>query len=150
METPDVVKLLGVQWDRNKDTLSTKTIQLEVKAKTKREILATIASQFDLFNINGPILNRSRLFLHDLQCKSHLGWDDILSPELIREWRNIARQANATPEIYIPRFVGERGSSYRLVAFCDSSKLIFGVVVFIQDLVTEEVRFLLAKNRIVN
>ena len=150
VETPDIVKLLGVQWNRSNDTLSTKAIELDVKAKTKREILATIASQFDLFNINGPILNRSRLFLHDLQCRKELGWDDCLSPELLRHWQNIARQANATPEIWIQRFVGNRGGTYRLIAFCDSSKLIYGVVIFIQDMETGEVHFLLAKNRIVN
>ena len=103
-----------------------------------------------MFNINGPILNRSRLFLHDLQCRKELGWDDCLSPELLRHWQNIARQANATPEIWIQRFVGNRGGTHRLIAFCDSSKLIYGVVIFIQDMETGEVNFLLAKNRIVN
>ena len=127
VETPDTVKFLGVQWNRSNDTLTTKAIELDVKAKTKRDILATIASQFDLFNINGPILNRSCLFLHDLQCRKELGWDDCLSPELLRHWQNIynARQANATPEIWIQRFVGNRVGTYRLIAFCDSSKLIY-------------------------
>ena len=84
VETPDTVKLLGVQWNRSNDTLSTKPIKHDVKAKTKREILATIASQFDLFNINRSISNRNRLFLHDLQCRKDLEWDDCLSPESLR------------------------------------------------------------------
>ena len=64
IETPRKVKLLGLQWDTLEDTLSTEKIELDVKAKTKRQVMSTIASHFDLFNINGPLLNRSRLFSH--------------------------------------------------------------------------------------
>ena len=149
-ETPVKMKLLGMQWDRVEDTLSTRPISLDVSAATKRMILKTVASQFDLYYYNGPILNRSRLFLHRLQCKKDLDWDEQLSPELLREWRAIARQGNSTPEINVERFVGGRDGSYKLIAFSDSSKAMYGVVVYIQDLETKKVSFLLAKNRIVN
>ncbi|XP_064087272.1 uncharacterized protein LOC135201905 [Macrobrachium nipponense] len=45
-ETPTKSKLLGLEWDRMSDTLSTKPIQLDINSSTKREILSTIASQF--------------------------------------------------------------------------------------------------------
>lgn len=149
-QTPVKVKLLGMQWDRVEDTLSTRPISLDVNASTKRRILKTIASQFDLYNYNGPILNRSRLFLHRLQCKKDLDWDEQLSPELLREWRAIARQGNSTPKIGVQRFVGGRDGNYKLIAFSDSSKTMYGIVIYIQDLETKKVSFLLAKNRIVN
>ena len=139
-----------MQWDRVEDTLSTRPISLDASAATKRMILKTVASQFDLYNYNGPILNRNRLFLHRLQCKKDLDWDEQLSPELLRKWRAIARQGNSTPEINVKRFVGGRDGSYKLIAFSDSSKAMYGVVVYIQDLETKKVSFLLAKNRIVN
>ena len=147
---PEKVNLLGLNWDRKNDLISTRKIELNLNAKTKRAILTTIASQYDLYNFNGPIMIRSRLFLHDLQCKKDLGWDDELNSELIREWRNIVKQANATPEIQIKRAVGRRDDSYRLIAFSDSSKRIFGSVVYLQNLRTNEVNFIMAKNRIVN
>ena len=148
--TPSSVSLFGLQWNRFTDTLSTKPIQLSIDANTKREILSSIASQFDPFGFNGPILNRSRLFLHRLQCSKELGWDNQLPPELTKEWRNIAKQANATPENPINRFMGQRNCSFKLVACCDSSKLIFGIVVYLVDLDNNLCSFMLAKNRIIN
>ena len=56
-ETPVKVKLLGMQWDRVEDTLSTRHISLDVNAATKRMTLKTVASQFDLYNYYGPKLN---------------------------------------------------------------------------------------------
>ena len=148
--TPAKAKLLGLQWDKVLDTVSTKKIELDVKATTKREILSTIASHFDLFSFNGPILNRGRIFLHELQCNKNLGWDEKLSDDLLKEWRNIVRQANATPEISIERFVGKRSSSFKLIAFADSSKVMFGIVVYILEVESGRLSFVLAKNRIVN
>ncbi|XP_066961605.1 uncharacterized protein [Macrobrachium rosenbergii] len=149
-KTPSQVKLLGLCWDRVSDTLSTKKMELDGSASTKRQILRSIASQYDVYNFNGPLLNRSRLFLHDLQYNKMLGWDDKLSPELVREWQNITKQINAAPVIEVKRFDGKRNSSYRLIAFTDSSKQIYGTVVYIQDIETNLVSFLPAPNRIVN
>ena len=72
-ETPEVVKLLGLDWDRSQDNLMVRKLELNEEAKTKRTILSTIASNFDLFNFAGPLLNRSRLFMHKLQCNTTLG-----------------------------------------------------------------------------
>ena len=50
----------------------TKPITLNPEADTKRTILKSIASQFDIYNYNMPVLNRSRLFMHSLQCDKTL------------------------------------------------------------------------------
>ncbi|XP_066947446.1 uncharacterized protein [Macrobrachium rosenbergii] len=149
-ETPIKVKLLGMRWDRSKDTLSTNPINLDPQANTKRLILRSIASQYDVHNYNAPLLNRSRLFLHRLQCQKELTWDQTLSPDVLREWRLIAKQANASLVVEIKRFVGKRQSSYKLIGFSDSSKSMYGAVIYIKDLETKEISFLSGKNRIVN
>ena len=148
--TDNVVKLLGIMWHRDTDEISTRPINLDVKANSKRTVLSSIAAQFDMYNFNGPLLNRARSFLHDLQCRSDIGWDDILEKEKLNDWKNIVSQANSSPVIKIPRFVGERNHSYRLICFADSSKSIFGIVVYIHNLDTNEINFVLSKNRIVN
>lgn len=148
--TPIENKLFGLIWDRKNDTFSTQKLYLNETASTKRETLKTIASNFDLFNYNGPILNRARLFMHDLQCMKDLGWDIKLSEDRLKEWRNISKQVNSTPQIPLKRFIGERCQSYKLIAFTDSSKTIYGTVIYIQNLESQEISFLLAKNKMVN
>ena len=56
---------------------------------------------------------------------------------------------NNTPEIPVNRFVGQRDDPYKLIAFCDASKDIYGVVLYIQNLRTNDVNFLLSKNRMI-
>ena len=149
-KTPSHVKLLGLQWDRVSDTISAPAIELCSDCKTKREILKSIASQYDVFNFHGPMLNRARLFLHSLQCDSSLGWDDKIDASRLSEWKNIVKQANAAESVQIPRFVGNRQDEYDLICFTDSSKSIYAAVIYIKNLKTGVVNFVTSKNRIVN
>ena len=84
-------KLLGLQWNVQKDVLYSNPISLNYTATTKREILSSIAGQFDPFGYNTPILMRARLFLHSLQSDVGIDWDQILPPITLNEWRNIAQ-----------------------------------------------------------
>ena len=144
-KTPDTVKLFGLQWNRISDSLSTRSLTLDCKANTKSLILKTIAAHFDIFGFTGPLLNIARLFLHNLQCDKSLTWDFVLSDKLQREWRNICKQINSSTNIEIKRFVGRRDGTYRLIAFTDSSKDIYGTTVYIQEVNTLQVSFLMAK-----
>lgn len=148
--TPTEVKLFGIKWNREADSISTRPLQLDQGAQTKRQVMSSIASNYDLFQFNGPILNKARLFAHRLQCTKTLNWDDKLSEDNLREWRNISRQVNSSPIIKIERFVGRRDSEYRLIAFTDASEMIYGIVIFIQEVQTNKVSFLMARNRMVN
>ena len=148
--TSTKVKLFGLVWDRDLDTLATQKLYLNKSATTKREILQSIAANFDVFNFAGPLLNRARLFMHELQCSKSLDWDSRLSADKLKEWRNISKQINDAPELTINRYVGDRKDKYKLVAFTDSSKSIYGCVLYIYNLKTHLISFLLSKNRIVN
>ena len=125
---PDQVKLLGLFWNRSQDTFSTSPININKKANTKRLILKSIAEQYDIHNFNVPLLNRARLFIHELQCDKHLSWDTPLNDKLLNEWKNIVNQANSSSPIEIPRKMGKRTDQYRLIACTDSSTEIYGVV----------------------
>ena len=149
-ELPVVQKLLGVQWNTQTDKLSAEKLGLNQNAKTKREILSSIASNYDLIGMNGPLLNRARLYLHDLQCRKELGWDQTLDESKLKEWINISRQLNDSPSISIDRCIGRRDGEFDLVAFTDSSKEMYGTVLYMMDKSNNESKFLYAKNRIVN
>ena len=136
-----VKKLLGINWDQVNDTIFTDKLSLDLNANTKRKILSSFASNFDIFSFNGPLLNRARLFLHSLQCDQNLDWDQSLSDELLNEWRKVAKQVNQSPPIVIPRNVGGRKDTYRLIAFSDSSKLLYGCVIYILNLNSNNLSF---------
>ena len=115
--------MFGLLWNTESDTLSAKKRELDAKANTKRKVLKCVAANFDPYNFNGPVFNRARLFLHKLQSQPAMGWDQAMSVEDCREWTNVCRQVNSVRSMSIPRFVGNRSGTYRLIAFTDSSKL---------------------------
>ena len=149
-ETGTSVKYFGMEWNRFHDTLSPGAIKLNPEAKTKRSILSTLNSVFDIFNVYGPILNRAKLFFQKLQLNKTLNWDSDLSSSEHREWVKITRQVNSCPTIELPRKIGSSSSSYDLVAFSDASASIYGVVVYLVDTVNLKSSFLCAKNKLVN
>ena len=146
----DQIKLLGLFWNRSRDTFSTSPIDLNKKANTKRSILKSIAEQYDIHNFNAPLLNRARLFMHELQCDKHLTWDNPLDRKLQNEWKNIVNQANSSSLIEIPRMMGKRTDKFRLIACTDASTKIYGVVVYAHNLNSNELTFVLSKNRIIS
>ena len=149
-ETNITNKLMGVQWNRENDTLFTKNINLDLNARSKRQVLSAVASQYDLFGYNLPIMNRCKLFLHNLQCRQDLSWDDALPDSDVKAWHNICKQVNSVKPFEIPRVCGRRTDKYNLIAFSDSSKDIFGIVIYCYNIITEDLSFLFAKNKIVS
>ncbi|XP_068225202.1 uncharacterized protein [Palaemon carinicauda] len=148
--TPSTSKLFGLTWDRISDEIFTNPICLDSNAKTKRSILQTIASQFDIFGFNMPLFNRCRLFMHKLQCQKTLSWDTVLATDLQREWSNICKQLNRAPPIRVQRSVGPRDGKYNILVFSDASRDIYGCVIYLQHIDTGHLSFIHAKNRVVN
>ena len=143
-------KLLGMTWDSVQDTISPPKFNLDPTAKTKRTILSSIAANFDLINIGGPMLNRARLFMQTLQNERDLGWDICLSTSWLSTWKNICNQLNNAPEVSIPRYVGNRDSEFELLAYVDASKQIYGAVLYLREISTGKTSFLFSKNRLLN
>ena len=149
VSTTEEVNLLGTIWNRDSDTLTARDFKLDFEATTKRGILKSLNSIYDILNVGLPLLNRAKLFLQTLQQNKSLSWDDTLAQNQLNEWQRIAKQVNSTPPLEVPRFVGERSSVYVLRAFCDASQSIVGTVIYIHDLRTDKPNFLCAKNKII-
>ncbi|XP_068206256.1 uncharacterized protein [Palaemon carinicauda] len=60
------------------------------------------------------------------------------------------KEVNSTPKVVIPRFLGRRDGTYKLVAFSDASKDISGTVVYIVNVFNGNTCFLTARSRVVN
>ena len=60
-ESANPVKLMGMLWGIKNDTLSTNELSLNESASTKRKVLSSLASNFDIFNIVLLMLNEARV-----------------------------------------------------------------------------------------
>ena len=149
-ETTNTVKYFGMNWNRVKDSLAPIEIKLDALCSTKRKVLASLNSIFDIYNLYAPILLRAKLFLQRLLTNPDIAWDTQLSHELQKEWQSICKQVNSAPAVEIPRSIGARDSNYSLVAMTDASKDAYGTVIYIKDLNTGQVSYLTAKNRLIN
>ena len=123
--------LLGLSWCTASDKISLKKTLLDIKANTKRSIQASIASIFDPLGLQLPLLNRAKILLHVLQNNPNLSWDDPISPEDKKEWIKICNQYNQQSNVALPRCVGNYKDKYNLVGYCDSSGLIYGLVLYL-------------------
>lgn len=150
VKTEEETKLFGVKWNRISDKLATKPIKLNEKAINKRQILRSIAENFDPEGYNLPVLNRARLFMHNLQLKSELGWDSAIEKSLQHEWRKICNQANGGKSLELPRYIGSMEHTYDLIAFTDSSKHLYGTIIYLYNRDENTVSFIRAKNRVIN
>ena len=145
----EAVKFFGMMWHTGEDRLSPNKIELDSKACSKRKILSSLHTVYDLFNIYSPMMNRAKLFFHTLQLQKNLTWDSKLPDETLKEWKNICRQINRTPPISIERFIGCREGLYDLIGFSDASTQIYGAVIYIKEVATNKVSFLSARNKII-
>ena len=148
--TEDSVKFFGMSWNKKDDKIGPNPIKLDANANTKRKILSSLNSVYDLLNVYGPILNRSKIFFQKLQVNKIVGWDTPLDESMLHEWKLVCRQANGTPAIRIDRFIGDRESHYDLVAFSDASVAIYGIVIYSIAKPSGRVSFISAKNKVVN
>ena len=143
-------KLFGINWDSHLDWLMLDKLCLNKEANCKRQVLQSIALNYDPIGMALPLLNRAKLFLHRLKNIKSLNWDTKLSPDDQKIWYNICDQINRVPQIAIDRFVGGREEEYELLAFTDSSQQIYGVVLFLLNKASRRVSFLQARNRLVS
>ena len=148
-EMEDECKLFGMLWDKSADSLKVKDFSLDIEANTKRLVLSSLHSVFDVFGIYLPVLDRARLFMHKLQLNKYLNWDTKLPDNLYKEWKLIVKQIANCPKMEIKRSFGKREDSYELVCFTDASKDFYGCVLYMRNLRSRELNFLLAKNKII-
>ena len=148
-ETPECVKLLGIIWNRRTDIIGTKPIALDKNADTKRKLLSSIAEQYDPMGYAYPLLNRARNFINMIQNDAEFRWDTKLSKSRLKVWSNICHQVNGK-EIKVSRCIGTYDDIFTLHCFCDTSKTMYGIVIYLRNNRTNEVNLLFSKGRMIS
>jgi hypothetical protein len=77
-------KLLGLKWDKRKDTLAVTFPDDEVQ-KTKRGVLSKLAKVYDPLGLVSPVTLEGKQIYRDM-CDAKTSWDVNLDCKLLERW----------------------------------------------------------------
>lgn len=148
------VKVLGIPWNPNNDTLVFDVSNLAEAAcnlqPTKRNVVSLVGCIYDPLGFLAPITIRYKILFQKL-CKSKLGWDDNLTEGLLGEWKTLIADLKEATPVSVPRSyccrVEESPMMYTLCGFCDASVRAHAALVIESENLTE-VKFVVAKTRV--
>ena len=78
---PEESKILGMTWNKVKDTLSVLFPKVESKTTTKQEILSRLAKIYDPLGLASPLTLQGKLIYRET-CATKLAWDTDLEGSL--------------------------------------------------------------------
>ena len=129
-------KVLGVIWNKESDSIVYRLDEVVNKAgeikRTKRGLLRAIASIYDPLGLISPLVITLKVIFQEL-CKDGGGWDDPISPRLIRDWESWIRDAKICKTVTFQRcyfdFIPEN-RDIQLHCFFDASQMAFAAAVY--------------------
>lgn len=103
------------------------------KNVTKREIISIGSSIFDPLGFISPVTIKVKLFFQELH-HSKIGWDDIITGNLLQQWCDVLCMLRESGVIHVPRWcLGDcENSQFRLCGFSDASMCAYAAVVYLQ------------------
>lgn len=120
---------LGVIWDTNSDCFVYEVMNRNI-ADARRKMLSLIASLFDPIEFLAPFLVRAKILLQQV-WQFGIGWDDVLPPELLKEWSKWQEELDGISQFLIVRFYRhfpDSPSAIELHVFWDASEQAFSSV----------------------
>ncbi|XP_011684966.1 PREDICTED: uncharacterized protein LOC105448210 [Wasmannia auropunctata] len=151
VEIGEPAKILGLLWDTTEDTFHYKLRLSEEKGTvTKRSILAQVAQIYDPLGLLRPIVVKAKIILHRLWQDSG-GWDEKVTGETLRLWKQWRSQIHDIQTIAIPRRVAEQSAQIEMHGFCDASERAYGACLYLRNIKADDTyitRLLCAKSRI--
>ncbi|KRZ82023.1 hypothetical protein T08_14190, partial [Trichinella sp. T8] len=142
------VKVLGVAWDCEQDSLTFACRRQGEKAKTLSEVLSILTSVFDPLGIVGPFVLKGKLIMQAI-WQVHPEWKAPLSEEWEARWQQWASDVKVVATVSIPRWYGlDRGKPSTMHVFFDAATVGYGSVAYLAQGMTTA--FVAAKSRVVN
>ena len=150
VESDRVVKVLGLQWDTESDTLHLPAVP---PAKpdvvvTKRVILSFVAKVWDPLGFASPLGVQGKVLMQKIHLLS-TGWDvPVTDPILLDEFQQFLSSSESLSSIAIPRNCS--GEVFDLHVFCDASRLASAACCYVRFALGDQfkVSLVLAKTKI--
>ena len=133
------VKVLGMPWDVDEDTLLHDYVKLSRYANTlsatKRSVLQLSAKIFDPIGLLTPFTIKMKIFFQEL-CLAKIDWDDELKGELLVKWKRLVQNLADLKDIKVPRCYFKRKEfppvKHELHGFSDASNKAYAAVVYLR------------------
>ena len=138
--TDKEIKVLGVAWNKNSDTLrfsfSAIVDHATSKNPTKREVLSATSKFYDPLGLLSPVIIPLKCMFQEI-CQHKVNWDTPIPDELKKKWIEIMTDMSKVQTIEIPRCVlpsTQLGGviSLQLHGFSDASKSAYGANVYLR------------------
>ena len=146
-------KILGTLWNKAHNTLSIdfKTCLKVDKPLTKRKIISTINSIYDVLGLGSPVTITAKLLFSEV-CLLKLHWDTEVPAEIQREWKSWTDSLQKAPTLTVPRCVFKHNRThFEIHGFADASKVAVCAALYIvsyQDSTPVDQNLLPAKSRV--
>jgi hypothetical protein len=124
------VKTLGVHWNTHLDQFQFRIDHVIDPAMkyTKRKILLDISKIFDPLGWLSPVISSAKMMMQEV-WKADIGWDELVTGTLLKEWLEFLSNLTQLSLITIPRCIlPKTPSSIHVAGFCDASEKAYGVV----------------------
>ena len=96
-----ISRALGLQWNVEEDVFQFKIVDVD-KPETKRKILSTVASLYDLLGFAAPVTLLAKILLQKL-WRTKAEWDERLPEAELGDWRQWKNDLLALKKVKIPR-----------------------------------------------
>lgn len=128
------VKTLGVAWQPVSDQLSVEANTIDcIEPLTRRRVYSIIARLFDPIGLIAPIVSWAKIKMQQLWLATQ-DWDEPLSPELAKQWKEFHSSISILSELRIPRYVCLMESiSMQFHCFADASEAAYGAVLYLRS-----------------
>lgn len=133
IKADNMMKILGIQWDRTTDNFEYTVTLPELKYPiTKRQVLSDIARLYDPMGWIAPVVVTAKIIIQKI-WQEHLDWDDHITGELQEKWIQFRNELVEIKKIEIPRWINSTSRSYcELHAFSDASQAAYAAAVYIR------------------
>lgn len=129
-----VERALGVEWNVKEDSFNFRIAERK-KAPTRRGILSDVSSMYDPLGFAAPFILPAKRLLQQL-CKEKIGWDEDISPNMLRVWERWLSGLPLLRNVSVPRYfkswqLGQL-KGIQLHHFSDASFDGYGVVSYLR------------------
>ncbi|XP_049887000.1 uncharacterized protein LOC126381584 [Pectinophora gossypiella] len=140
------VKILGLTWALEEDTLELRLKHINRLANTKREVLKVIASVYDPCGFSAPQMLPAKIFIQEL-WKQKIKWDTPFNDEFRNKWIQICSCLDEIKLLTVPRcYMTSDKGNVELHCFTDASLKAYAAVVYILD--ERMIKFVIGKSRL--